>query len=279
MSEVTAKPRRRFGRTRRLLLLMAGAYLGVLIVLVALERKFIFHPLPATTWWREKPNSSFQDVTLTSIAGNLIRCWWLPHKGATGAMIYSQGNGGNLSGRAQGLTQWTAALNASALIYDYPGYGHSTGAPTEAGCYAAADAAWDWLTKEQGVAPENITLVGESLGGAMAIDLASRHPHRALVLLKAFTSIPDMASAKFPWLPGRYLVRSRFDNLSKIGQCPGPLFMLHGQRDNLTPFAQGQQLFAAAPGPKEFYIDEAGGHQSPLPGDFFARLKGFLAAQ
>src|SRR5438046_2954266 len=83
----------------------------------------------------------------------------------------------------------------------YPGYGRSGGSPTEAGCYAAADAAFDWLTAAQQVAPEDILLYGTSLGGGVAIDLASRRPHRALVLSSTFTSLPDTAQDLYPWLP------------------------------------------------------------------------------
>ena len=122
-------------------------------------------------------------------------------------------------------------------MFDYPGFGRSSGQPSEAGCYAAGDAAYDWLREVQKVPGERIILYGGSLGGGTATDLASRRPHRALVLVACFTSFPDMAQTRFPWLPGRWLVHNRFDNLGKIADCRGPVFIAHGTRDGLIPFA------------------------------------------
>jgi fermentation-respiration switch protein FrsA (DUF1100 family) len=167
-------------------------------------------------------------------------------------------------------------LGISVLIFDYPGYGRSDGTPTEAGCYAAADAAYHWLTQTMKVPPEQLLLYGGSLGGGVAVDLASRHPHRALILVKTFTSIPDVAQSVYPWLPARWLVHNRFDNLEKIGRCPRPLFVAHGTADRLIPFAHGQRLFEAAAEPKRFLRMAEIDHNDGLSGDFFPALRVFL---
>src|SRR5262249_43741555 len=156
-------------------------------------------------------------------------------------------NGNNLSGRGGNILRWKNALHRAVLIYDYPGYGRSTGKPTEAGCYAAADAAYDFLVEQQKVPPTEMILLGSSLGGAMAHDLAVRRDNRMLILINAFTSFPDMAQKTFPWLPARWLVRNRLDNLTKIKSCSSPIFITHGTADDLIPFSQGERLFAAAP--------------------------------
>jgi fermentation-respiration switch protein FrsA (DUF1100 family) len=94
--------------------------------------------------------------------------------------------------------------------------------------------------------------------------------------MKSFSSVPDMAQSMFPWLPARYFVRTGFDNLSKIGRCAGPVFILNNRNDTLVPFNQGERLFAAAAEPKQFYA-QGGGHSTKLPDDLFAQLRDFLA--
>jgi len=194
-------------------LLLAGAYLGVIIVLMALENFLLFRPMKAAEEWLQPPNRRVQDVELRLEDGTPIHGWWCPQEGARGAVLYCHGNAGNLSHRAGAIAVWQQLMNQSVFIFDYPGYGKSGGKPSEAGCYAAGQAAYDWLTTVGGVPAEQILLHGGSLGGAVAVNLAVRIPHRALVLVKAFTSIPDMAQRQYPWLPAKWLVRNKFDNL------------------------------------------------------------------
>lgn len=263
-------------RLLRYAISFTAMYLGVLVVLLLMETRLIFHPTPASRFWNPPPDERFRDITISTADGNTIHAWWLPVDGARSATLYSHGNAGNLSARGVSMVKFSKALNSSVLIYDYPGYGRSTGSPTEASCQASAAAAWHWLTTGGGFEPKRVQLVGISLGGAMAIELARRHDHRALIVVKSFTSIPDMAQARFPWLPARYLVRTRFNNLSKIVECKRPVFIHHSRADELVPFAQGQCLFDAAKPPKEFHTAERDVHDASLPAEFFQRLRAFL---
>ena len=127
------------------------------------------------------------------------------------------------------------------------------------------------------VAPNRVVLFGASLGGAMAVELATRHAYRALVLVAAFTSVPDMARTRFPWLPVRRFLRNRFDNLARMPRCPGRLFLAHGTADTYVPYHMGERLFAAARAPKQFFPMEGfQHHHSPGP-DFYVELDRFLA--
>jgi fermentation-respiration switch protein FrsA (DUF1100 family) len=119
-------------------------------------------------------------------------------------------------------------------------------------------------------------LVGASLGGAMATDVASRHDCRALVLIKAFSSVPDMASHRYPWLPARYFVRSQFDSAAKLCGIRRPVFIVHGTADTIVPYSCSEKLFAAAAQPKELMTVDGNDHNDALPGEFFGRLKAFL---
>ena len=166
---------------------------------------------------------------------------------------------------------------ALRVIFDYPGYGRSEGSPSEAGCYAAGDAAYDWLTNHAKIPADKIVLYGGSLGGGIAIDIAARRPHRAVVVTATFTSMPELAQKLYPWLPARWLVRHRYDNLTKIRKCTQPVFIAHGDQDDLVPISQGEQLFATANEPKEFHIMAGHGHHEGPNEHFFAALRQFLA--
>jgi fermentation-respiration switch protein FrsA (DUF1100 family) len=272
-----SKPRRRW---QRWLIGAAFCYFGLLIVLLALEGRFIYHPTPATVSWTDPPDPAVRDVYFDLPTGERIHGWWWPRPGSDRAVLYCHGNAGNLSHRGGGLARWAdTAGGASILIFDYPGFGRSTGVPTEKNCYAAGEAAWSWLTVEQKIPAERIVLVGASLGGAMATDLAREHGCAALVLVKAFTSIPDMASVMFPWLPARYFVRHRFDNLSKLPLVHRPVFVTHGTADTVIPYVLGERLYAAANEPKEFVPLPGNDHNDRLPDEFFTRLRRFLDEQ
>jgi fermentation-respiration switch protein FrsA (DUF1100 family) len=255
---------------------LALAYLGVVIVMLALEN-WLLYPAAGSAQWLSKPDARIQDVTLVSADGTPLHAWWLPCDGAAGAVLYCHGNGGNLSHRGSTLLRWQQELGLNVFIFDYPGYGKSAGSPSEAGCYAAGDAAYDWLIRQK-IPPEQILLFGNSLGGGVATDLASRRPHRALVLARTFTCAPDVAQSIYPWLPARWLMRNRFDSLAKIGRCRQPVFIAHGPSDGLIPFALGERLFAAANEPRRFYRMDGVDHNTALGSAFFTELRQFLAS-
>lgn len=249
-------------------------YLGVLLVLLLLENVLVYHPLAAETHWKPPANQGFEDVRLTAADGTPIHALWCPKPGADKAMLYCHGNAGNLSHRSGIIKDFQQLFGVSVLIFDYPGYGLSGGKPSEGGCYVAADAAYDWLA--QRVPPQNIILFGKSLGGGVAVDLASRRPHHSLVLMKTFSSLPDVGQSQFPWLPARWLMRNRFDNLDKIGRCTRPIFMAHGDCDNLVPLQLGQRLFEAAPEPKTFFLVEGCDHNAAVSPGCLSALADFL---
>src|SRR5262249_13653620 len=154
-----------------------------------------FHPTPHTEDWLGPPDPRVEDIALQSADGTPIHAWWLAPPGwepAHGATLYSSGNAGNLSHRGDQIAERQSAVGGAILIFADPGCGRSEGSPSESGCYAAADAACDWLVERQKVPPERVVFLGRSLGGGVATHLASRRPHRALVLINTFTSVPDM---------------------------------------------------------------------------------------
>jgi pimeloyl-ACP methyl ester carboxylesterase len=267
-------------RIARFVVLLSYTYLSLLVILLFLENRFLYHPASAAEYWDDPPSAiSVRDVELTAADGTRLHGWWSAPptwKPDEGAVLLCHGNAGNVSMLGWQMANWVIERQQGVLAFDYPGFGKSEGVPSEAGCYAAADAAYDYLTQAQEVPAKRVLIYGESLGGAVATDLASRRPCRALVLSSTFTSFPDMAQLKYPYFPARWLVRNQFRSIEKIRTCRVPVFVAHGTDDWLIPFTQGQCLFAAANGPKEFFTMTGLGHEPPSP-EFYVRCMKFLA--
>jgi len=272
-------PRRRWPRfVFRAFLFLVVCYVTVLGVLLLLEDRMLF--APGGEWSPPRPGVTVQDVHLTIADGTPIHAWWSAPKDwrpADGAVLFCHGNGGNLSYRQRIYAPWHDVFHMAVIVMDYPGYGRSGGSVSERGCYAVADAAYDWLTTVQHVEPHRLILMGGSLGSAVAIDMAVRHPSRALFLFSAFSSFPDMAQAKAPMFPGRWLVHNQFDSLGKVPACRVPLFLAHDRDDHLIPFRQAERLFAAAPEPKRFQPLTGGRHNDQPPLEVYLAFRDFLA--
>lgn len=194
-------------------------------------------------------------------------------------LLYFYGNGTQLSDCRKTL-DYLCRLGVNVLIPEYAGYGLSTGAAGEAGCYSAADAAYDYLTQTRHVPAEQLIVTGGSLGGAVAIDLAARKPVAALAAFNTFTSMSDMAGVLFPWMPSGFLLRHRFESAQKIHQVHVPVFLASGDADTFIPPTMSARLAAAAGGPVTRLLVRGAEHGSlPMNGtpEFHAALKAFVA--
>jgi len=150
-------------------------------------------------------------------------------------------------------------LGLTTLIFDYRGYGRSEGEPSEEGTYRDAEAAWRFVTEGRHIPPHEVVLFGRSLGAAIAADLATRVNPAALIIESAFTSIPDLAAALYPFLPARWLARFRYSTQAALVSVLCPLLIVHSRDDEIIPFTHGQRLFAVANEPKRL-LELRGGH-------------------
>jgi fermentation-respiration switch protein FrsA (DUF1100 family) len=241
--------------TLRILALLAVA--GGLIVLF--EKQLIYFPSRGHDATPEGLGLSAEELSLTAHDGVRIHGWFLPLPEPRLTILLSHGNGGNISHRLDRTLLLQSRLRASVLLYDYRGYGRSEGSPDEEGTYRDVRAAYQYLRDEKKVDPRRLVLFGESLGAAVALDLALERPAAALVLESPFTSVPDMARAT-AFAPLARFVRTRYDNLAKVRRLRMPLLVLHGDHDEVVPFAQGRRLFEAAPEPKRFFAIPGAGH-------------------
>ena len=249
---------------------------GLLSGCHSLEHRLLYHPVSGETSGLSVQDNHVHDVFVQSASGDKIHARWCPHPEGKGAILYCPGNGGNLESRGALVSALWRTQGESVLIVDYPGYGLSQGKPSEPGCYAAAEAAYRWLTETQQIPPQNIVLYGESLGGGVAVNLASRLPHRALVLNRTFTSIPDVAEHQLPILPAQWMMTNRFDNLQTIPQCSQPIFIAHATDDRLIPFSHGKKLANVCTAPVQRFVLDGLDHNE-MPGhDFYDALREFL---
>jgi hypothetical protein len=163
---------------------------------------------------------------------------------------------------------------------DYRGYGRSEGRPSEAGLQRDARAAWRHLTVQHSIPAEQITVLGKSLGGAVAVLLAAEVRPAGLVVQSSFTSLPDVAVRVFPFVPRRF-IRTRFDAREAMPRVRCPILVLHSQADEVVPFDLGRRLFEAAPQPKHFVDLTPARHNDPhlvVPDLYFRALGAFLTS-
>jgi fermentation-respiration switch protein FrsA (DUF1100 family) len=191
-------------------------------------------------------------------------------------MLFCHGNAGNVSHRLENVAHLLTA-GFQVLLFDYRGYGHSTGQPSEKGLFEDAAAAWSALDDRADASRPRI-IFGRSLGGAVAVDLASRVDADGLIIESTFTSIRSLARLFLPLpLPD---LPVKYDSLSKIGEISTPLLVVHGERDELVPFADGQALYEAAREPKSWFPIRGAGHNDTyvVGGKaYFSRLAAFAA--
>lgn len=272
--------RKRSGCLWRGLRAVLLAYLVALLLLMIFEERFIFIPVPfdgSADW--QADGIARQDIFFSSADGTKLHGWYFPHESPRAVVLFSHGNYGNITHRLD-LAQRLHHLGVATFLFDYRGYGRSEGQPKEKGVLADARAARTRLAELAGVDESEIVLMGRSLGGGVAVDLAAHDGARGLILQSTFTSIPDVAAIHYPFFPVRTLMRTQFDSLHKIADYQGPILQSHGNRDRTIPYEQGVQLFAAAGTsegvPREFFTIEGGDHNDPQPRTYYERLDWFL---
>lgn len=181
-----------------------------------------------------------------------------PHPQAVA--LYCHGNVGTVDKWADLARRLSQQHRLSILVFDYRGYGRSTGVPYERGILRDAESARRWLATENGIEPSEIVLIGRSLGGAVAVDLAANGGARGLILESTFSSLPDVAERHAGWLLPAWNMTQRLNSAEKIKHYSGPLLQSHGTTDGLIPLSVAQALFENAPGPKRFIVVPGGTH-------------------
>lgn len=252
-------------------------YLGLLLLLMFFEESLVFVPqkYPSGNW--SPAGVEFADAEFTASDGVRLHGWYVESDNPRAVVLFCHGNAGNITHRVDRIEELVDQLGCSLLLFDYRGYGRSEGKPTEEGILLDARAARAWLAERAGVSEEEIVLVGHSLGGAVAVDLAAKDGARGLILENTFARLPDVAAVHYPWAPVRLLMRTEFNSIEKIAGYHGPLLQCHGDADEVVPFEQGKLLFeAAVSSRKHFHVIPGGLHNTPHPEWWVDELDQFL---
>lgn len=251
-----------------LLIVLALAYGAIVLFVYVFQSRLLYFPQVAreVNLTPERIGLAYEDVWLKSAPDVDIHGWYVPHPQARGTVLFFHGNAGSIALRLDWLRMFHD-LGYAVLIVDYRGYGRSRGEPTEQGTYADASAAWTHLTDVRRTAAADIVIVGESLGGAVAAELAARTTPRAVILQSTFTSIPLLAGEIYRFLPVRWISRHDYDTRSRMARIAAPVLIAHSPQDELIPYRHGRELFERAREPKHF-VELQGGHNE---GFLFAR--------
>ncbi len=262
--------------------IFAGLLLALLLgffVLRLLEHSLIYYPARALDATGAQLGRPFEDVLLKASDGVELNGWFFPadtnSPRARMVVLVCHGNAGNISHRL-GLCQALLTTGINVFLFDYRGYGRSQGRPSEEGTYRDAQAAYQWL-RAKSFAGTNILAFGESLGGAVATELARREPLGGLILQSSFSSLKDLGAELYPWLPVRWLSTVEYDTCGKLPGINVPVLVMHSRSDELVGFHHGQKLFRAANQPKLLWELE-GGHNDALDDHqhFTAGIEKFL---
>ncbi len=253
------------------------AYLVVVLAMTFLET-WLVYPIPPVERGDWHPAGlDFEDVRFASADGTKLHGWFVERPNARRAVLYCHGNGENVGMNAEVVAQLSQALDASVFIFDYRGYGHSEGTPSEAGCIADGLAAQRWLTQRIGKSPSDVIVMGSSLGSSVAVAIAAAEGAQALILQNAFSRMTDVAAHHYPWLPVRLVMKNRYDSIARIRNYAGPVFQSHGTVDGIVPIRFGRELFAAAPTSQKRFVEFTGrGHNDPEPASYYDELANFV---
>ena len=256
----------------KILLAIACFYIAAMIAIYFAQALFIYAPQMPTRDLVATPTDihlEYEDLTLITPDNKRINAWYIPakipeniqgNKQDTKTILFFHGNAGNISHRLETIKIYNQ-LGFNFLIFDYRGFGISTGKPSELGTYLDADTVWQYLIDEKKLVPAQIILAGRSLGGGVAAELAKKVRPAMLILESTFTSMTEVSAKHYPFMPTSLIVKHEYETNLKLKDIHCPVVFAHSTNDEVIPFDHSQRNFAAANEPKQF-ITLRGGHGS-----------------
>lgn len=235
------------------LLIIAAVWFG--------QRWLVFFPSKEVLATPATVGLDYEDVEIETSDGVTLRGWFVPATHPRGSVVYCHGNGGNIGGRVPHV-EAMHELGLNVLIFDYRGYGDSDGRPSEKGTYLDVEAAYDYLAGRDDVDPERMLIWGRSLGGAIALYLATQRESEGLVLESTFTSLPDVGKSVYPYLPVRAVLRFEYPSAERIVTLEEdrPIMIAHAKGDSVVPYTHGQELLEIAPADDKRFVELRGDH-------------------
>ncbi len=246
----------------KILLNLVFLLIAFKVLFIFLEQKSLYYPYKEIAETPGNLGITFEEVNFKTADGQLLNGWFIPVKNAKATILYCHGNAGNISHRLHKV-KFFQGMGVNFFIFDYRGYGKSSGKPTEKGLYKDARAAYDYLISRNDVDKNKIVVYGKSLGGPIAADLCINRLSRALILEGSFASVALRAQQLYPFLPMKFLITQKYDTVAKVKNLRIPKLIAHGRQDEVISFHHGEILFAAAAEPKQF-LPFDGGHNDDV---------------
>lgn len=239
-------------------LFLFAAYISVAGLAYIFQRKLQYIPSTERVLPESVDLTDVQEIILRTLDGFELINWYSPARDGRPTILFFQGNAGALWHRYERFAFYRNA-GLGVFFFGYRGYGGSGGRPSEQKLVDDAELAMEWLI-EQGVSPDKIVIVGESLGSGVAVQLAARHASGMVILEAPFASAAEIGAKAYPWLPVHWFMIDKFESINFINKINSPLVIFHGRLDNLVPISSGLRLFQAAMEPKKFVELENASH-------------------
>ena len=247
-------------------------YLVVVIVIFLSQRKLMYHPNENNYLEENQLNHKIEKVYINS--DFKLLGWHHVKNKKFKTLLFFHGNAGNLQNRIYKLND-ISKLDLNYLIIAYRGFSGNKGEPNEIGLYKDSESAKKWLNNI-GVSDKDIILYGESLGTAVAVDLASKHNFAGIILESPFTSMVKLSKIYYPYLPVKILLKDKYESIKKIDKINFPKMVMHGDKDKIVPFSMGKEMFEKFSEPKLSYFRKGDDHMMEFDEELLEKIKNFL---
>ena len=250
------------------------AYIVVIIFVYFYQRNLLYHP-SENNYQNDTIQFNYEEIFI-KVNDEIKLKSWIINKDLKNfkTLVFFHGNAGDLSNRIYKLNELDK-LDINILLISWRGFSGNEGYPTEKNLYEDAEAAIKWLNKKK-VSNSQIILYGESLGTGVAVEIASKNNFNSIILESPFTSIENSAKIYYPYLPVSFLLKDRYDSISKIKKINSPILIMHGRKDDIVPFFMGKKLFEKANSPKDSYFTDIDDHMMEFNSQLLNKIKDFI---
>ena len=253
-------------------LILLFLYIFVIIFLFFYQRKLLYHPSENNYLDETSLNHNIEKKFIQS--ENKLVSWYFEKNSDYKTILFFHGNAGKLDNRVYKLNE-LSKLEINYLIIAYRGFSGNEGKPTESGLYQDAKSAKIWLNNN-GVKDKDIILYGESLGTAVAVDLARKHKFAGIILESPFTSMTRLAQKYYPIFPVKIILKDKFDSINKIQKINSPLLVMHGEEDTIVPFSMGVEIFEKSNTQKSEYFIKNDDHMMNFDQNLISEIQKFI---
>ena len=257
-----------------ILSIFALGYLATLTFTYIFQRSLLYHP-NENNYSGDKLFASTKIVKIKT-KENIELLGWFHEKDIKKykTILFFHGNTGSLENRIHKLNHYKN-MNINFLIISWRGFSQNKGKPTENGLYEDAASSIRWL-KSKEITEEDIIIYGESLGTAVAVDIAQNKNFAGIILESPFTSMIDVGKEKYPFLPVSFLLKDKYESDKKIKNIKSPILIMHGRVDKIVPFYMGEKMYELANKPKYYYFTDYDDHMMEYNGKLVKSLSNFI---